>query len=527
MIASTPETLASKLDEHRIAYKFRDSLENEITQLVEKTKSALAILKTKIGKEGMSGGQIREVLLKKGIESAENLEEFISTTERDSGLVTELCELLDTNVSQIKEKVQLLKAEVPGEGKGPNEEKKSTNQGKSKMAESKRENFALQGDLADLSNKRIGTLYEPRLNPHFQNWEENGREPEMAEQSLEVYGKGSFKQERGWKDRARDYTRVKEYQSRHQWGQATQAPSGSREENAMQPQEEAEDRYDGKEWRSKVSVRAMPERTETLNRSQVKATGNRYVMEKANEPRCYNCARYGHLARSCPEKHNSRQNSAITQNEESMTPITSLIHRVKAIGVRTQCKTAKGVVEALIDTGSMISIIPLKVLAAAYGGYDVDSLERIKEDDVNIVYDASSNEMKFLGGVRIPTAIQGGRTAQVAFYISEEDSLEILLGTNALESLGINIALQPERQKQGGHPQEQETVVRVGKRVIVPPYGVNGYWQIPLDEQTKHKSVFTTPEGLFQFKVTPFGLSTSPATFQRLMDTVLEGLLLR
>ncbi|CAJ0591376.1 unnamed protein product [Cylicocyclus nassatus] len=350
---------------------------------------------------------------------------------------------------QIKEKVQQLKAEVPEEGKGPNEEKKSMHYGKSRTAESRRENFALQSALADLPNKRIDTLYEPRLNPHFQNWEENGKEPEMAEQSLEVYSKGSFKQERGWKDTARGYTRVKEYQSRNQWGQATQASTGSREENVRQTQEEAADRYDGKEWRSKASVRTMPERT--LNRSQDKATGNRYVME-ANEPRCYNCARYGHLARSCPEKHNSRRNRAI-QNEENMTPITSLIRRVKAIGVRTQCKEGqrtevvgkrtlmkakllRGDVEALIDTGSRISIIPLKVLSAAYErGYDVDFLERIQENDMNIVYDASSNGMKFLGGVRIPTAIQGGRTAQVAFYISEEDSLEILLGTNALESL--------------------------------------------------------------------------------------------
>ncbi|PIO72899.1 hypothetical protein TELCIR_05153 [Teladorsagia circumcincta] len=39
----------------------------------------------------------------------------------------------------------------------------------------------------------------------------------------------------------------------------------------------------------------------------------------------------------------------------------------------------------------------------------------------------------------------------------------------------------------------------------------NGYWQFPLEEEAKEKTAFTTPDGLFQFKVTPFGLSISRA----------------
>lgn len=51
-----------------------------------------------------------------------------------------------------------------------------------------------------------------------------------------------------------------------------------------------------------------------------------------------------------------------------------------------------------------------------------------------------------------------------------------------------------------------------------------GYWQIEVDERDREKTAFITPDGLFEFKVMPFGLCSAPATFQRVMDTVLAGL---
>lgn len=44
-----------------------------------------------------------------------------------------------------------------------------------------------------------------------------------------------------------------------------------------------------------------------------------------------------------------------------------------------------------------------------------------------------------------------------------------------------------------------------------------GYWQIPLNEESKQYSSFTTEFGLFQFTRMPFGLKTAPQTFQRMM----------
>ena len=52
----------------------------------------------------------------------------------------------------------------------------------------------------------------------------------------------------------------------------------------------------------------------------------------------------------------------------------------------------------------------------------------------------------------------------------------------------------------------------------------SGYWEVSLLQEARIKTAFATQSGLFQFKVMPFGLCNAPATFERLMDRVLQGL---
>jgi hypothetical protein len=52
----------------------------------------------------------------------------------------------------------------------------------------------------------------------------------------------------------------------------------------------------------------------------------------------------------------------------------------------------------------------------------------------------------------------------------------------------------------------------------------SGCWQVKCEGSDRHNTAFATRSGLYEFRVMPFGLKGVPPTFERLMETVLEGL---
>jgi len=52
----------------------------------------------------------------------------------------------------------------------------------------------------------------------------------------------------------------------------------------------------------------------------------------------------------------------------------------------------------------------------------------------------------------------------------------------------------------------------------------SGYWQIKVHENSREKTAFVTHQGLYEFRVMPFGVMNALAVFQHLMQRVLSGI---
>ncbi len=72
-------------------------------------------------------------------------------------------------------------------------------------------------------------------------------------------------------------------------------------------------------------------------------------------------------------------------------------------------------------------------------------------------------------------------------------------------------------------PRVDELLDRLGRARYMSTLDLTkGYWQVPLSDDAKPKTAFSTPSGHWQYRVLPFGLHGAPATFQRLMDVLLR-----
>ena len=74
-------------------------------------------------------------------------------------------------------------------------------------------------------------------------------------------------------------------------------------------------------------------------------------------------------------------------------------------------------------------------------------------------------------------------------------------------------------------PRIDDCIDKIGNARYVSKFDLlKGFWQIPLTERAKDISAFITPDGLFRYKVAPFGMKNCPATFQRLMNQLIAGM---
>ena len=74
-------------------------------------------------------------------------------------------------------------------------------------------------------------------------------------------------------------------------------------------------------------------------------------------------------------------------------------------------------------------------------------------------------------------------------------------------------------------PRVDDSVDRIGAATFITKLDlVKGYWQVPLTERAKDIASFVANGAVYRCQVMPYGLKNAPATFQRLMDRVVDGL---
>ena len=74
-------------------------------------------------------------------------------------------------------------------------------------------------------------------------------------------------------------------------------------------------------------------------------------------------------------------------------------------------------------------------------------------------------------------------------------------------------------------PRIDDCIDKIGHSKYITKFDLlKGFWQIPLTDRARECSAFVTRNGLYQYKVMPFGMKNSPAMFQGLLNIIPNGL---
>ena len=74
-------------------------------------------------------------------------------------------------------------------------------------------------------------------------------------------------------------------------------------------------------------------------------------------------------------------------------------------------------------------------------------------------------------------------------------------------------------------PRIEDCIDKIGRAKYVTTLDLlKGYWQVLLTDRAKELSAFVTPQGLYQYRVMLFDMKNAPATFQRMVNRIVDGL---
>ncbi|KAK6017749.1 zinc knuckle [Ostertagia ostertagi] len=152
------------------------------------------------------------------------------------------------------------------------------------------------------------------------------------------------------------------------------------------------------EYQTASNIRSKPER-QTQHSTPIQ---HGYEQGGTEDRKCYKCSRYGHIARNCPQP-SIRVNHVRKQDNVEKKTLSEIINQARSLGMRVkrECGNADELVggrfvkelsmlggryPALIDTGSMISVVPVDILAKHKDrGVNVDALKLVEKSQLTPV----------------------------------------------------------------------------------------------------------------------------------------------
>ena len=102
-----------------------------------------------------------------------------------------------------------------------------------------------------------------------------------------------------------------------------------------------------------------------------------------------------------------------------------------------------------------------------------------------------------------------------------------VLKPNGSVRVCVDLVQLNQSVKREAHPMfsVDESLAKLGQSKIFSKLDANsGFWQMPLDQESRLLTTFITPYGRFCFNRVPFGICSAPEVYQRAMSNILEGI---
>ena len=179
----------------------------------------------------------------------------------------------------------------------------------------------------------------------------------------------------------------------------------------------------------------------------------------------------------------------------------------------------------------------LELLSKHHGTFSVEPGDRGETDLTQIVIDTGEVSPRRQPVRRVPFAVR----QEIASHLDEMQKNSVIEPSKSPWASPVVLV----RKKDGSHrfcidyralnavtkqdtypiPRISDLLDQLGESRFFSTLDLaSGFWQIKVHPDSQEKTAFVTPQGLFEFKVMPFGLCNAPAVFQRLMQQVLMGL---